>query len=44
MTQPSSTAIDLPSNATPSVTDPHALKSDEALSALRSQREGLSTA
>ena len=42
MTQPSSTAVDLPPNITPSVTNPHALKSDEVLSGLRSQRDGLS--
>jgi hypothetical protein len=44
MTQPSSTVVDLPPNTTPSVTNPHALKSDEVLSGLRSQRDGLSGA
>src|SRR6516162_11807637 len=42
MTQPSSTVVDLPPNTTPSVTNPHALKSDEVLSGLRGHHDGLS--
>ena len=44
MTQPSNVVAGPAPNTTLSVTDPHALKSDEVLSGLRSQRDGLSDA
>ena len=42
MTQPSSAVVDPSPNTTLSVTDPYALKPEEVLSGLRSQRDGLS--
>ena len=42
MTQPSSAVVDPSPNTNLSVTDPYALKSEEVLSGLRSQRDGLS--
>src|SRR6516165_846031 len=44
MSETPSSLVNLSANRAPTVSDPHALKSDEVLSGLRSQRDGLSGA